>query len=638
MRSRTTRLSFILLALSLSASCSKTVVGECVDLDHDGFGTDCARGADCNDADPNVHDGCSSGTGPGTESCDFNPFQPSCPCDAGVGEHACYGGTAQTAGVGICRSGGMTCNEGVWGECFGEVLPATETCDTIDNNCDGRTDEGLRNSCGTCEPDCTAERFGPAHELPYNPPPEEGSGLVVNNEGALALDVNNIHFEHIWIANSGENTVSKLSTETGREIGRYRMTEGCGNPSRTAVDLDAAVWVACRAGGRVVKIAAATRQCVDRNENGVIDTSRDADDNGRIEGAELLPEGADECVLFSVHVAGSVARAMAIDPGNNAWVGIWDDSTYYELDGRTGQVLGSVPAGGNPYGAAIYGKTLWSSNRGNGTLARIDVPSRTRTGLWSVPGNCVSLYGIGVDGSGDVWMGNFSCSDVVRFEAEGESFSRIVTGGRPRGIAVTADGFVFAGLYEANQIAKIRISDATVVGRYPVGQDGVIGVALDDQGFVWGVSYGSGTATKMDQNGTVVGTYPVGSGPYTYSDMTGQALRTFAAPRGIYRVQLTSPCKSGTEWKTVEAITQTPAGTAVEFTVYVAATADQLFSPAAIKAGPFRNDADTTELPGNLLGLPHHKFAMLETALISEDRERTPTVAGFHLEYGCTSE
>ena len=121
-------------------------------------------------------------------------------------------------------------------------------------------------------------------------PPEEGSALTLDEDGALRLDVRNIRFDHIWIANSGENTVSKLSTDTGQEEGRYRMPDGCGDPSRTTVDIEGNVWVGCRAGGSIVRIAAAERSCRDANNNGSIETSRDLNQNGQIDGAELLPQ------------------------------------------------------------------------------------------------------------------------------------------------------------------------------------------------------------------------------------------------------------------------------------------------------------------------------------------------------------
>lgn len=60
----------------------------------------------------------------------------------------CYDGLTGTNGTGACRNGLQTCtSQGVWGStCVGEVTPATETCNGIDDNCNGQIDEGLNNS------------------------------------------------------------------------------------------------------------------------------------------------------------------------------------------------------------------------------------------------------------------------------------------------------------------------------------------------------------------------------------------------------------------------------------------------------------------------------------------------------------
>lgn len=98
-------------------------------------------------------------------------------------------------------------------------------------------------------------------------------------------------WSYIFIANSGEATLSKIDTRTLVEEGRYQTRpDGSGNPSRTSVSIDArAVAIANRMGG-VTKFWALPSDCEDKNVNGMIDTSTGAGD--------VRPFADEECVAW----------------------------------------------------------------------------------------------------------------------------------------------------------------------------------------------------------------------------------------------------------------------------------------------------------------------------------------------------
>ena len=56
----------------------------------------------------------------------------------------CTNGQTQPCGtdVGACEFGTQTCEAGAWSSCQDSIAPAEETCNGLDDDCDGTTDEG----------------------------------------------------------------------------------------------------------------------------------------------------------------------------------------------------------------------------------------------------------------------------------------------------------------------------------------------------------------------------------------------------------------------------------------------------------------------------------------------------------------
>ncbi|KIM03288.1 MAG: hypothetical protein KN64_12705 [Sulfurovum sp. AS07-7] len=384
-------------------------------------------------------------------------------------------------------------------------------------------------------------------------------------------------FPFIWIANSGEGTISKLDTKTGKELGRYKTGAGNYNPSRTTVDKEGNVWVGNRNNNTITKIGLLEwGQCIDKNKNGVIDTSHGSTDVKNWE--------EDECLL--IHKALTYngvdtprdIRLVSIDKDNNVFVGGYYTRSLFKVNGATGDIIGAVNTLQGHYGGVVdKDGNLWSMSSGSGKVQKISNDMSTK--------ELISLghdgYGIAIDKYGKVWTteygSRFSTFDPANPTSTLKVFTQTNSSGA-QGIACDANGDVFiagslsqslVGHYKQRFSADGSFEGVDFVKNYTV-ERGPTGVAVDSRGKVWSSNYYASSVSKIDPSTGEVINFPVGTTPYNYSDMTGNVIRNITTKQGTWEAvfdgkKLDLPWNQ-VVWKLKQAL---PAGTTVKFFVKV---------------------------------------------------------------------
>lgn len=458
----------------------------------------------------------------------------------------------------------------------------------------------------------------------FNVSPDAGDEGVGQDpdSGYLTLNASDVRNNFAWIAANPLGYVSKIDTDSSsptylHEIARYYSVipvTGAGaaipsqqglrpsldpSPSRTVIDQDKNVWIANRAPGGMgsaTKIANFKQDCVDRNHNGVIDTSSDKNGDGIIsmnpaDGEMIIPTNPDdpttydECVLFTQPVgtqavtssgtADISGRAITIDQTGDVWLGDWHDQTVFHLDKADGHIKGQVPVPVPTYGAVTDSAgRLWFVDFGN--LEMIDPVTSRVYGPTVNVGGC-SCYGVGIDNKDRIWnagIGTENCAarftpgpnpglpdggldgtwDNFHFDAElgGEVY------GRGRGIAGDNQGLVWQS---ADQQAGTNVG--RLVGLYaddgglftfPGGKHVVdygdvgtlsIGVGLDATNDIWINTYAPGNnyTNPADPGGNLGKAVVVhrADGGYENTKSIANGLYTYSDFTGYANAHFTSP-------------------------------------------------------------------------------------------------
>lgn len=492
-----------------------------------------------------------------------------------------------------------------------------------------------------------------------------GSLVGVNhdapNNNQLQLNVTGTSFPVLWIANAGEDTLSKVDTvqqggSPGREIARYRTWFNSGTyahdawsgaaPSRTAVDVEGNAYVADRWFGwypMVFKVLNNT--FIDRNGNGVMDTSVDANNDGTIQLSEMMPlvdsipnsiidpsEIQDERIAWVARVpdgsygggmsrSNGIGRALCLGTDGNLWVGLYNSFEYFKISAADGHTIAGPVATSQPnYGCLIdQNGTLWGANWSAGNLTKIE-NTASNTGPYPLSNFSVpAVYGLalGRDQSNviHVYMGG-SCSSYVDFNSATNTWSTPADVGYcTYAVGTDNNGNVLVSK-QTGGVAKFNPVDGAVIWDKgsQVGSSDSRGVIADANNDIWQVHRASHNIAKYaGATGDFLGVIPVGFEPYTYSDASGTAALSITTHTGNWAV-VKDGGAAGTAWGKVSWNATVPTGALVKTEVRVAET------PGGLAGQTFQEVANGADF--SLTG----RYLEVRVTLTANNQNQSPVV------------
>lgn len=203
----------------------------------------------------------------------------------------------------------------------------------------------------------------------------------------------------------------------------------------------------------------------------------------------------------SVNV-GDYPNGAAFDPTDDgiAYTANYGAANVTVLDVTTGNVVGRIPAGRNPYGVAFTpdGARAFISNSGSDTVTVID--TATRTPVATVPvGDTPLDIAVSPDGT-EAYVANSASDSVSVIDTATDTVvDTIPVGSTPRGLAVSPDGVsLVVPQSGGSEVAIVNTTTRTVAGTVPVGDGPMSAVFLDGGASAYVANSGSNSLSRVD--------------------------------------------------------------------------------------------------------------------------------------------
>jgi sugar lactone lactonase YvrE len=473
--------------------------------------------------------------------------------------------------VGLCAAGSSLCLRGQWQSCENFVLPSTETCDGVDNDCDAEVDEGVLSACrvcGTCSEVCFGLGDGCEgwHVQGHVGFRSLDGALVPESRGDSPREV-------AWIPSYWEGVVYRVDAMSLETEASFWTGSGHGfsgdRPGQVVVDLEGHAIIANEANGgiaSITKIARDASSCVDRDGDGSLLTSTAWDDRLDFRTGD---DWDDDCILWHTELGdeGAVAPVLAdVDVGERGWVGMNPSARFLEFDPDSGELTGAeVSTGERPPIGAAADRQGWIWYAAYDGVGRFDAfaPERGAEIVDAVSFDGLDVHNVIVDENDVPWVGG---DQLWRWSPVWDEFVSVELPDRgwQWGFGYTAasdgQGTVWAGSRsDAAELFRITNDGELQVDVVPLESGGHLGIGVDSRGRVWAVPgnpAGAATAvydpssgiaeTALDDCG---GESCIAVVNETRGDFSGQQLRNVRRPaQSVERIIASCDDSSETRW------------------------------------------------------------------------------------------
>jgi hypothetical protein len=220
---------------------------------------------------------------------------------------------------------------------------------------------------------------------------------------------------NIWVANSSDNTVSKLRASDGANQGTFAVGSF---PLAVAFD-GANIWLANFRDKTVSKLRASDGTALGTFPLGIAPNSDVlAFDGANIwvvgigflgAGAAVKLRASDGAVLNAFSV-GASPSGLAFD-GVNIWVANNGDNTVSKLRASDGANQGTFPVGQGPLAVAFDGANIWVANLVDKTVSKLRASDGANQGTFPVG---IGPGAVAFDGA-SIWVANNGDNTVSKF-------------------------------------------------------------------------------------------------------------------------------------------------------------------------------------------------------------------------------